>query len=227
MKPNERRICAGLVARRECWSLTWRGRFLVLGLMAATLTFLVLEAEPFLAPTERVPADLLVIEGWTQPFTMKQAANEFTSGRYQRAILVRTIADLDDKYESGQFAGDYLVNLLEKYGVPAEKITALYPLVAKTDRTYSSALEVKKWLARQGMAVKSLDLMTMGAHARRSRLLYEKAFGDGTRIGVISMGDVAYERRHWWRVSEGVREVLGETIAYIYARFFFRPPDSM
>ena len=33
------------------------------------------------------------------------------------------------------------------------------------------------------------------------------------------MGDVAYERRHWWRVSEGVREVLGETIAYIYARF--------
>ena len=122
------------MARRECWSLTWRGRFLVLGLMAATLTFLVLEAEPFLAPTERVPADLLVIEGWTQPFTMKQAANEFTSGRYQRAILVRTIADLDDKYESGPVRGGLSCGTFLRGCSAGGEYDGADPLVAKKDR---------------------------------------------------------------------------------------------
>ena len=28
---------------------------------------------------------------------------------------------------------------------------------------------------------------------------------------------------HWWRSSEGVRDVLGETVAWLYARFFFWP----
>jgi hypothetical protein len=32
-----------------------------------------------------------------------------------------------------------------------------------------------------------------------------------------------YDPKHWWRYSEGVREILGETIAYMYAEFLFRP----
>lgn len=35
-----------------------------------------------------------------------------------------------------------------------------------------------------------------------------------------------YDPRHWWRTSEGVRNVVGESIAYLYARFFFRPAAS-
>jgi hypothetical protein len=216
---------AGLVVRRERWSLTWGARFLILGVLAGAIMFLVLEAHPFLAPTERVPADILVIEGWASPYAMKQAANEFKSGPYQRAIFVRSIIDLDDKYESGRDAGDYLVSLLIKYGIPPDKITALYPVVAKKDRTYHSALEVKNWMARQGVPMISLDVITMGAHARRSRLMYEKAFGVGTKIGVIAMQDMEYDENSWWRASAGVREMLGETIAYLYARFLFRSTE--
>jgi UDP-N-acetyl-D-mannosaminuronate dehydrogenase len=32
-----------------------------------------------------------------------------------------------------------------------------------------------------------------------------------------------YDSKHWWRYSDGVREGIGESIAYIYARFFFYP----
>jgi hypothetical protein len=225
VKQDERRIWAGLLVRRERWSLTSAARLLVLAVLAGAMTFLILEAHSFLAPTERVPSDILVIEGWAAPYSMKQAANEFISGRYHRAILVRPIADLDDKYESGRDAGDVLVSLLIKYGVPPERITALYPRVVKKDRTYHSALEVKKCLAEQGPPVNSLDLMSAGPHARRSRLLYEKAFGGGAKIGIIAMENMEYDKAHWWRVSEGVRDVLGESIAYIYARFFFRETE--
>jgi len=65
--------------------------------------------------------------------------------------------------------------------------------------------------------------MTLGPHARRSRLLFQKAFGKEVKVGVISVEDRDYDPAHWWRSSEGVREVLGEAIAYFYAKFFFSP----
>ena len=45
-------------------------------------------------------------------------------------------------------------------------------------------------------------------------------------IGIIAIPDPDYDARHWWRYSEGVREILGESIAYLYAAWFFRPPPS-
>jgi hypothetical protein len=56
--------------------------------------------------------------------------------------------------------------------------------------------------------------------------MYEKVFGDKVRIGIIAMPDRLYNPAHWWRTSEGVRDVLGETIAYLYARLLFRAPAA-
>ena len=43
------------------------------------------------------------------------------------------------------------------------------------------------------------------------------------KVGVIALPNVQYEADHWWRYSEGVKETLGEAIAYLYARFLFSP----
>ena len=43
-------------------------------------------------------------------------------------------------------------------------------------------------------------------------------------VGIIAVPNPDYDSRHWWQYSEGVREVIGESIAYSYARFFFAPP---
>jgi hypothetical protein len=51
--------------------------------------------------------------------------------------------------------------------------------------------------------------------------MFEKAFGDSADVGIVALDDPQYDREHWWRSSDGVREVLGEVIAYIYARFYF------
>jgi len=52
---------------------------------------------------------------------------------------------------------------------------------------------------------------------RRSKMMFTKVFGKNVAIGIIALNDPLYDPKHWWRTSEGVREVLGEAIAYMYA----------
>jgi hypothetical protein len=42
-------------------------------------------------------------------------------------------------------------------------------------------------------------------------------------MGVIAAPDQTYDQDHWWRSSNGVRTVLSELIAYLYAVIFFHP----
>lgn len=213
----------GLVARRTCWKLTWRGRFLLGLVLLGTLWISQLHIHSFLAITDPVPADVLVVEGWIPADTMRQAAAEFQRGGYHHLILLRPILDDTDKYQSGRYNGDFMANLLIEDGVPQDEETTLFPMVAQKDRTYHSALAARQWLGQHGLSVTSLDVATLGPHARRSRLMYERAFGSDVKIGIIALANREYDPAHWWRSSEGVREVVGETIAYVYARFFFWP----
>jgi uncharacterized SAM-binding protein YcdF (DUF218 family) len=75
------------------------------------------------------------------------------------------------------------------------------------------------------MSVSSINVVTENVHARRTRLLFQKAFGGDVRVGVIAVPNPDYEPGHWWRYSEGVKDVLSEAIAYIYARLFFHPSN--
>jgi hypothetical protein len=67
------------------------------------------------------------------------------------------------------------------------------------------------------------NLISVGPHARRSRLLFEKAFGREVRVGIIALESQDYDPQHWWRSSMGVRVVTDELIAYSYARLLFHP----
>jgi DUF218 domain len=150
------------------------------------------------------------------------AAAAFTNGPYRRLLIVRALYEGEPGVEHGRSAAEYAATVLRRCGVPSNAIATVYFAGAHQDRTYHSAVEVRGWLADQRETVNSFDVITVGPHARRSRLLYQKAFGDKTGVGIIALPDAAYDARHWWRSSEGVRDVLGEALAYLYARFLFR-----
>lgn len=95
--------------------------------------------------------------------------------------------------------------------------------VSGRERTYSSAIALRDWFLEHGMAVRSINVLTEDCHARRTQLLYERAFGKNVKIGIINVANPDYDPKYWWRYSDGVREVIGESIAYAYARFFFHP----
>jgi hypothetical protein len=204
----------GFIVRKEKWTLSLTAKILV----AVLVMMLALTGQRvinrFLAVTDRVHSDILVVEGWIDSYVMNQAACEFKRGNYRQLILVRGF-DTDD-YQTERSR-----NQLVNHGVPPDLIQVVNSSAVRKDRTYHLALAVKGWLAGNAMTVSALDVVTLGPHARRSRLMFEKAFGKSVKVGIIALDDFAYDPQHWWRSSEGVREVVGEVIAYLYARFYF------
>ena len=215
----------GLVNRRKRWGLSWSGWLgLVIGTLAVGL-FLVLHIQPFLAHTKRVDTRILVVEGWARQFAMNAAVTEFQTGHYDKVYttggpIVGTDGATNDYNTSASVGQDLLV----KVGMPAQVIQMVPSHVAGRDRTYSSAVALREWFRQHNITVHSINVLTEDAHGRRTRLLFQRAFGRHVAVGIISIQNPDYDPKHWWRYSEGVRDVLGESIAYVYAKFLFHQP---
>jgi len=216
----------GIITRRERWGLSWLGWLILVlaGLLMAIL--LLLNVQPFLAKTQRVNANILVVEGWIHEYAIRVAAEEFKAGSYQKIFttggpLMGTDGYANDFNTSANVGAE----LLTKVGVPDEFVQMVPSHIAGRDRTYRSAVALRDWFREHNVTVRSINVLTEDAHARRTQLLFQKAFGANVAVGIISVPDPDYDAKHWWRTSEGVREVLDEGIAYVYARIFFHPPE--
>ena len=60
-------------------------------------------------------------------------------------------------------------------------------------------------------------------HARRTRLLFQKALGKDVQVGIIAVANVDYPANRWWHYSQGLKDVVSEFAAYLYARLLFFP----
>ncbi len=137
------------------------------------------------------------------------------------------VYDGDQLYdEPGVFYDDYIRSVAVNFGVPAGRTHVIMSLATRRDRTYHAARVSRRWLAEAGAAASSVNVATMGPHARRSRLLYQRAFGSHVRVGVIALAEQTYDPDHWWRYSSGIRDVVSESLGYLYARLLFRPLDQ-
>ena len=94
------------------------------------------------------------------------------------------------------------------------------------DRTYRSAVALRNWFREHDMLVSGINVVTEDLHARRTRLLFQKAFGNEVHVGIIAVPHLDYPANQWWLYSEGVKDVVSESAAYVYARFLFWPPLS-
>ena len=214
----------GTFTRKERWGLSWRGWLLLVsaGLVAACSVFLNIHS--FLAVTHRVNTNLLVVEGWIPRYALREAAEEFRTGSYQRIFTTGGPVE-------GGYTNDYNTSasvgaeILKKFGVP--DVEMVPSRETARERTYSSAVALRDWLREHNTPAYSINVLTEDAHARRTRLLYHQAFGKSVTVGIIAVANPDYDSTQWWHYSDGVREVIGESIAYVYARFFFYPSASL
>ena len=63
----------GVFDRKERWSLSWRGRLILASAALLVGALCVKGVYPFLAVTNRVGADVLVVEGWVHEYTIRAA----------------------------------------------------------------------------------------------------------------------------------------------------------
>ncbi len=216
-------MASPFIVYRPGWRLTWLGRFAALAALGLMGWGAAREAYPFLAPAAEVPADSLVLEGWLPDYTIKAIIEELKQGKYARAYLTGGVILQAGPNASLKTYPDLLRATLISQGVSPDLLVAVPCPAVNKDRTYASALALHDWLLAHHVPCPAFNLVTQGPHARRSRLLFGKAFGAGVRIGVIPIMADDYDPSAWWRSSAGVREVIGEALAYGYARFFFYP----
>jgi len=216
----------GILIRKERWGLSWRGRLIVVLLGFSTAVLLILNAEPFLAETRRVNSDTLVVEGWIHEYAIREAVDEFNTGSYERVLstggpVVGNGGYVNDYQTSASVGADEL----KKRGVPSEMVQMVPSRVMNRDRTYASAVALREWFREHDMTVNSLNVLTEDTHARRTHLLFEKALGKNFTVGIIAVPNPDYDARRWWKYSEGVKDVVSEGIAYLYARLLFFPSE--
>jgi uncharacterized SAM-binding protein YcdF (DUF218 family) len=220
---SDQQALGGLLVRKECWTFSLRGKLLIVLVVLAVGLAVIRGLYPFLAVTQRTSGEILVVEGWINAHTIEQAAHEYKAAHYRDVLVVKDAYAIGNKWESGRHMAEYIADELVRLGIPKDRVHLVFCDVLKKDRTYHAALAVRKWIQAQGIMVKAIDVVTLGPHARRSRLLFQKAFGTELKVGVIAMDERGYDPIHWWRSSEGVREVPFEGVAYLYVKLFFHP----
>jgi uncharacterized SAM-binding protein YcdF (DUF218 family) len=223
---STRKFC-GMFTRRERWGLSLRGWLVSAAFASLAAALWLLNVQQFLAQTKRLDASILVVEGWINPPAIKAAVAEFQAGHYEKIYTTGgPVAGVGGYINDYNTSASVAAQLLVKAGIQAGLVQMVPSHVSGRDRTYSSALALREYFQTNGVTVKSFNVLTLDVHARRTRLLFQEAFGRETTVGIIAVADPDYDPHHWWRYSEGVREVLGESIAYIYAKFLFWPDKT-
>jgi len=221
---GERRALGGLLVRKESWRLSGLARLILAIAIVGLATWIFLEIYSFLAITTKESTDTLIVEGWVHEYVLSIAAKEFKTNGYKRLFTtggpVEGLAGYVNDYQTAASVG---AEGLVKAGVTADAVQMVPSHIIGRDRTYSSAVALRNWLHDNDVIVNSFNVLTEDTHARRTRLLFEEVFGSKVRVGVISIPDPGYDQRHWWRYSQGVKDVLTEGVAYIYSKFFFWP----
>jgi DUF218 domain len=167
---------------------------------------------PFLARQAPVKSEVLVIEGWLPDELLGQAMTwAGTNG-------VTTLYTTGGPLATGSYLVEWksyaemtharlkALGMEERYriiSVPAEKV--------RRGRTREAARALQEATA---LSRGEFNLVSEGAHMRRSWRAFQAAFGDGVEVGCVALTPVEYDRSDWWSCSEGVRGVIGESIAY-------------
>ncbi|WP_392534815.1 ElyC/SanA/YdcF family protein [Nostoc sp. C117] len=209
-----------LIKRQQMWTLTAQGWAIAITAVAYLIFFSITHVQSYLAVTSPIKsAEILLVEGWMPDFAIEEALTEFQKGSYRQIITT------GGSIEKGTYLSEYKnfaeisAATFKKLGLEPEKVIAVPTPTVVKDRSYASAVEFHRWLCNSNLKVKSINLFSLDAHTRRSWLIFKKLLNPDIQVGAIAAKTYEYDAKKWWSSSQGVRTILDEAIAYIYARF--------
>ena len=203
---------------------TWQVlAIVILGLVFLFITLLIfvtVNLYPFLAITNRVKADVLVVEGWLPDCALEEAIAEFNTGAYQTIIATGGPIPQGSYLLNYKTYAELAAATLLALGFDSNQLVIVPAPAAIKDRTLTAAIALKQTLFTAHPTVRSLNLLTLSVHARRSQYVYQKVLGSEVDVGVISVTDPSYDANRWWNSSSGFKWVMIEAISYLYIRLF-------
>ena len=205
------------------WLPRWWVIVLSLMLTALLVLFGLRNAAYYLAVSEPKHGNYLIVEGWLDDKSLDQALALFNSNSGYQFII--TTGGPDERYSNtkhltyAEQSADYLL----AKGLPSKEIIVISTPTSAQARTFLSAVMVREWFAVNNIENATMDIFTGSVHARRTHLLYTKAFGPINHIGIYASNPSRFDLSTWWQTSEGAKSVSTELIALIWTILFFDP----
>jgi hypothetical protein len=97
-------------------------------------------------------------------------------------------------------------------GIDSSLIIPISGHKVRINRTLTSALAFRDWLRKSGIKVTGINIISAGAHARRTWMTFNTVLKNSVNIGIISLPDNTQGRPKRIRLMKLIRESL----AYLY-----------
>jgi hypothetical protein len=206
-----------------------RKRLRFFGIAAALFGVLlfVLGIHDFLAINRPVNGNILAVESWIwESAAMREAAEEFKRGRYAWLVTAGAPGGGNGNAGDQKSSADLAARRLQELGVDQKLIVVLTGPKVKLHQTYTSAVTLRNWLNRSKTETTGVNVFTLGAHARKSLVLFQRALGPGINVGVIAGTEDGYDTRRWWLSARGIYVVARKALGYLYAVCWPFPHDG-
>lgn len=215
-----------LFRRREIWWPTAWGLLATAAVLAGIAWALVATAHGFFAINQPlITADgrgarVLVVEGWIGERDLDAAVARFKSGHYEHVF---TAGGPIPSWSPFTSYADRAADYLRRHGLDAVPVVSVPSPPTLQDRSYVSAAWVRDAARRAGVPLAQVDIFTHDVHARRTRLVYQMAFGPGSAVGIIASIPTDYDAQRWWTNSYAFKTLLGEAFSLAWTRCCFWP----
>ena len=210
-----------IINKRERYGFTWQGWTIFLSVILFLLIILSQLVYPFLAFSNRINGDIMIVEGWLPDYALEKVVLDFNSGPYKFIATVGgPLAQGSYLAEEYNTEAELSAAALIKIGIDPNKLYAIPTPAVERDRVYASAIELKKWLDNSRIEIQALDIYSLGSHSRRSWLIYQHIFNPNIEVGVVAINNKDYDSNKWWNSTLGVKTIIIETISYIYTIYF-------
>lgn len=212
-----------LFEKKECTCLTWFAKILILFLVLITFYFSFTRFPLYLSKSNPTNGKFLVLDGQLPDYAIEQAKTIFDQNNYKAIIVLGGQLPSGHYIAGNKTMAEISYSTFIALGSDSADLILIKGQQALKDRTYTSGLNLKNWFKEQKIQHTEIDILSVGCHGKRSQYLFQKALGNNFKVGVIAINDKGYNINKWWETSNGVRSVISELIAFIYATVFFHP----
>lgn len=219
MQKNAKKIKLPVLFKKQLTNLpTAFGWFLILICFLTIVIVPVLKIHSFLALSKPVNSKILIVEGWVPDYCLEEVY------KFYKVQPLTKIFITGGPLEQGSYLKEFKTfaalgaATLKQLGIPDSILIEIPAPYVQKDRTYTSALAFKKWFLSNNKQFSSVNIITLGIHARRSSILFQNVLEKSLDVGVISIVDKDYNPDAWYTSSCGVKMVITEIISYLYTK---------
>jgi len=135
--------------------------------------------------------------------------------RIEIPYLLNSVYDID-KLDKERRSSNNMVSNTERtknelisLGIDPNLIIAIPGNRAGINRTLASALAFRNWLKTNNLEIEGINIISLGAHGRRTWTTFNKVLDKSFKIGIISLPDYENQNSRKGTILKTLRETIG------------------